>query len=309
MPTRGPHSADHPSYPTGLLIATVGGILLTLDVPLLRLAAADSWTATFVRGLFMFAAISAGWWWFMRRLDPSTPFINGRVGLLVAFTSMLASMMFIFAVHHTKAANVVFILALNPLFCALMAWLIFAERLPWQTWVAIAAAIGGVAIIVGDGVLHNTLFGDLLAIGVALCIAIAITAIRRTGKNLVTSLAAGSLLSALVASFFAAPLALSAESWMWLALNGLIIVPLATALSALAPRYIPAPEAAMFFLLEAVLVPVWIYLIFQEAPTQNVMIGGSIVVATLIGHSLWRLHASHGGTASGKRRHAQSAAE
>lgn len=309
MPRRGPHSAEHASYPTGLLIAAIGGILLTLDVPLLRLAAADSWTATFVRGLCMFAAISAGWWWFIRRRDPSMPFINGRVGLLVAFTSMLASIMFIFAVHHTKAANLVFILALNPLFCALMARLIFAERLPWQTWTAIAMAIVGVAIIVGDGVAENTLFGDLLAIGVALCIAIAITAIRRTDRNLVTSLAAGSLLSALVASFFAAPLALSAESWMWLALNGLLIVPLATALSALAPRYIPAPEAAMFFLLEAVLVPVWIYLIFKEAPTQNVMIGGTIVVATLVGHSLWRLHASQGGSASGKRRPAESAAE
>jgi drug/metabolite transporter (DMT)-like permease len=301
MPDRGQHHAGAASYPTGLLIATIGGILLTLDVPLLRLAAADSWSATFVRGLFMFVAISAGWWWFMRRHDPTMPFINGRVGLFVAFTSMLASMMFIFAVHHTKAANLVFILALNPLFCALMAWIIFAERLPWQTWAAIVVAIGGVAIIVGDGVANNTLFGDLLAIGVALCIAIAITAIRRTGRNLVTSLAAGSLLSALVASFFAAPLAMSAESWMWLALNGLIIVPLATALSALAPRYIPAPEAAMFFLLEAVLVPVWIYLIFKEAPTTNAMIGGSIVVATLVGHSLWRLYASPDGSASGRR--------
>jgi drug/metabolite transporter (DMT)-like permease len=237
------------------------------------------------------------------------PFINGKVGLFVAFTSMFASMMFIFAVHHTKAANVVFIMALNPLFCALMAWLIFAERLPWQTWTAIAMAIVGVGIIVGDGVTNNTLFGDLLAIGVALCIAIAITAIRRSGKNLVTSLAAGSLLSALVASFFAAPLALPAESWMWLALNGLIIVPLATALSALAPRYIPAPEAAMFFLLEAVLVPVWIYLIFKEAPTTNAMIGGTIVVGTLVGHSLWRLYASQGGSASGRRWPAGSPAE
>lgn len=307
MPYRGEDAAS--SYRTGLAVATLGGILLTFDLPLLRLADADSWTSTFVRGLFMFAAIAIGWWWFMRRKDPTLPFINGPVGLFVAFTSMLASLMFIAAVHYTKAANVVFILALNPLFCALMSWILFGDRLPWQTWLSIVVAIGGVGLIVGDGVAHNTLFGDVLAIGVALCIAIAITAIRRTGKNLVTSLAAGSLLSAIVASFFANPLALSWTSWMWLGLNGLIIVPVATALSAIAPRYLPAAEAAMFFLLEAVLVPIWVWLIFNELPTRNAAIGGFIVVATLLGHSLWRLSASRGQHSRSRRLPIESPAE
>ena len=45
----------------------------------------------------------------------------------------------------------------------------------------------------------------------------------------------------------------------------------------------------MFFLLETVLTPVWIWLIFGEVPTRAVMIGGTVVILTLLAHSLWRL--------------------
>ncbi len=286
----------------GLLIAATGGVLFTLDVPLLRLAGADSWTMIFVRGLFLFTAIALWWYFAIKRKDPSQPFINGGTGLFVALTNTLANLMFIAAVEHTKAANLVFILALNPMFCAVMSWAFLGERVPWQTWLAMLLAVVGVGIIVQDGLVEGTWFGDLLAIGVALCTAAALTAIRKTGKNVVTSLATGSLVSALFASLFAAPLALTGESWMWLALNGLVVIPVASALTAIAPRYLPAAEAAMFFLLEAVLVPIWVWLIFKELPSQNAMIGGFIVIATLLGHSLWRLSMSSAGPRPMRRR-------
>ena len=46
----------------------------------------------------------------------------------------------------------------------------------------------------------------------------------------------------------------------------------------------------MFYLLETVLAPVWVWMIFAEVPSRNSMIGGVIIIVALIAHSLWQLH-------------------
>ena len=67
-------------------------------------------------------------------------------------------------------------------------------------------------------------------------------------------------------------------------------MPLASGLIALGPRYLPAPEVAMFFLLELILTPFWMWLAFGELPTPQAFAGGALIFATLLGHSLWRLN-------------------
>ena len=279
----------------GVLLTGLGGLLFTFDIPLLRLAGGDQWTLIFGRGLLLFLAITAWWFLWYRMRGHKVPYINGWPGLIVACTNTLANVMFIAAVTRTTAANLVFILALVPILCALIARIVLGEKLhPW-TWIAVFLSFLGVTIIVGDGLTTGTAFGDSLALGVALMTAIALSVIRKTGKNVVTSLAVGSLASGLIASMWAAPLALSAVGWGWLGLNGLIVIPLASALIALGPRYLPAPEVAMFFLLDTVLTPIWIWAIFAELPTLVSLIGGSIVVVTLAAHSLWRFRTNEAG--------------
>jgi hypothetical protein len=77
----------------------------------------------------------------------------------------------------------------------------------------------------------------------------------------------------------------------WLALNGLIVIPVAFWCLATGPKYISGPEVAMFYLLETILAPVWMWLIFSEAPTRLGLIGGAIIVTALVAHSLWQLSA------------------
>ena len=67
------------------------------------------------------------------------------------------------------------------------------------------------------------------------------------------------------------------------------MLPVALALLTLGPRYIPAPEAAMLSLLETVLGPLWVWLVISEQPDESTIIGGAIVVGTLLVHSLWRM--------------------
>lgn len=282
---------------TGLLITTIGGLLFTLDLPLLRLALTDKWTLVCARGLFLFISISAVWYVVRRLKDTRVPYIAGGAGIAVALTNTLANITYIGSIVETNAANVVFIIALIPVITAALSRIFIGERVHPFTWLATLLSFVGVAIIVWDGIGEGKLLGDLLALISAICTAAAFTIIRASGKNVATSLAVGSLASAIIAALFftVSPAALlniasfGMPAWFWIALNGLLAIPLASTLIANGPRFLPSADVSMFFLLETVLTPVWIWMIFAEVPSRMVLVGGIIVIATLVAHSFWRL--------------------
>lgn len=287
MESRSPSSGG--GHRHGLFFTAVGAVLFTFDIPLIRLAASDKWTLIFARGLLLFLAMTVLWMIFQRGWRGGVSYISGPAGVIAAISSTLANLMFLRAVSETTAANLVFIIALNPVICALLSWFFLKERIYWQTALAIVMALIGVAIIVWNGISAGTGTGDILAFGVASCMAVTLTAARWSGKNIMTSLAVGALASACIAAFWAEPAALPTASWGWLALNALLVVPVAMALLIVGPRYLPAAEVAMFFLLELILTPLWMWLIFGELPTREAFIGGLLILATLLAHSVWRL--------------------
>jgi drug/metabolite transporter (DMT)-like permease len=288
-----PHTDN---IPKGIGLAGLGGLLYSLDIPLLRLSGAEQWTLIFARGVLMFAAISI--FWFLRNLRSGSrsPYIAGSAGLLVCFTSAIANITFIGSIHLAPSANIVIIVALVPLLTALTSWIGTGEKIAGWTWAAIAAAFLGIGLIVSESIEAGHFLGNALAFVAALCTAMAFTVSRASGKNVATSLAIGSALSASIALVFfgASPAAFSHMGLFWIALNGLIIVPLATSLMASGPRFMPSADVSMFFLLETVLAPVWIWFLFGESPSRTVLIGGAIVVVALLAHSAWRLLTSLG---------------
>ena len=75
--------------------------------------------------------------------------------------------------------------------------------------------------------------------------------------------------------------------------NDLIIVPLMCimcvaipfVLVTLAPRYITAAEVNLFFLLETIFGPLWVWLVIREQPSIETIIGGTIIIVTIAIHS------------------------
>lgn len=273
----------------GLAITAIGGFMMTFDAPLLRLVGTDPMTAIFWRGLFMFTAMLVFWLWLRYATGRRIAFINGRDGIIVGFMHALASIQFMVALHNTTVANLVFILALVPLFTALFSFFWLRERIDLPTRLAILMGIIGVGIIVMDGLAQGSLLGDSLALGCAVTLGMGLTFVRRSGKDLSLSPALGALIAAIAALPFAEQLWLTGHQWTFMMLNGLIVVPMASALLVTGPRFIPAPEVAMFFLLETVLAPVWVWLLIGEVPTRNSVLGGVVILSALILHSLYKL--------------------
>jgi len=57
----------------------------------------------------------------------------------------------------------------------------------------------------------------------------------------------------------------------------------------LAPRYITAAEVNLFFLLETILGPLWVWLVIHEQPSIETIIGGIVIIVTIAVHSILAL--------------------
>ena len=86
------------------------------------------------------------------------------------------------------------------------------------------------------------------------------------------------------------PMALQGNSWGWMLLYCLVVIPLAFILISIGPMRIPAAEVGMLMLLETAAGPLWIWLVLNEVPSTKALEGGSIVIGTLLIHGLirWR---------------------
>jgi drug/metabolite transporter (DMT)-like permease len=293
-------SAVQTDHSKGLLIAAIGGLALTFDIPLIRLADGDAWPILMFRsGLTFFATLAVV---LLLRAAGRTlpPLIPGRAGALVSVLYSIGSITFMLAVFNTATANLVFILAFNPMFAALLSWLFFGERPRPATLLAMAAMLFGVLIIVGEGISAGHFLGDMLAVTTALLLASAITVSRASGKDMGFTALISAVGPFLIAAAITWETGYRVEVPWWIVFNGVLVIPLSFFCLAAAPKYISGPEVAMFYLLETVLAPVWVWMIFAEAPSAATLAGGVILIVTLVLHSLWQLH-------DGRRRRAAQA--
>ncbi len=279
------------SHAKGLVITSLGVLLLTPDSLLIRLIGGDPWSLIFWRGLLLGFGLSLGLLLVHRGETWARCRAIGWAGLLTAVLVSMTTLCFIQALAHTTVANTLIIIAAAPIFAAIFSRLFLAEAVPLRTWLAIIAVLVGIAVLVSDSLSaadnESGVFGDLIAMLGAISFGAAFTVIRH-GKavSMVPATALSSFLSAAVALAVGPTLAMAPEAWPLLLLLALGLLPAATALITLGPRYLPAPEVSLLLLLETVLGPFWVWLVLDEEPSAWALLGGAIVLTTLALHAL-----------------------
>lgn len=279
-------AAHHIDHRKGILLAAAGVTVLSVDALLIRLAAVPALEVAFWRGLFIALSlvlvyrIRRSRWAWAALWEAGWP----AAALMLGFGLM--QLLFVEAISHTRVANAVVILSAAPLFAGAFSGVFLKEWVPPRTWLAIIVSIAGIMVVFGGSLGRDGRSGDLYALCGAVVIGATYTVLRRTpGLNRLAAVAGGGL----VCCLFAAALdgsGFPGERSMWvLALMGLVQMPLALVLMTEATRYLPAAEVSLFFIVEAILGPLWVWLILAEQPPGATLAGGIVVIATLVFHS------------------------
>ena len=269
----------------GILIVVAGVLLISFDALLVRLAGVDGWNVSFWRGLFMAMAMAP---FCLSRLVKAGGAIEDKKGIMLAALMIAcSSLTLVLAFTLTRAANAVVILSAAPLFAALFSRWFLYEKCPPRTWVAIAVCMGGVIWVMRGSIGGGDLTGDLLALVATLFIGGYFTVFRRYPQiSRSTVITTGGLLLALMALPLATPLVLPQVSYLWLAISGLVQMPLALLLMTVGTRFLPAAEVSLFLLLETILAPIWVWMVIGEVPPEATLAGGVLILVTLILHTV-----------------------
>jgi len=270
----------------GTLLAAAGVTVLSVDALLVRLAAAPVVDVAFWRGLLIAASLTLvyrvrrrGWPW-NALLEAGWP----AAALVGGFGVM--QLCFVGAVSNTRVANALVILSAAPLFAAAFSGIFLREWVPLRTWLAIITAVLGIVVVFGGSVELGSWLGDAIALGGAMTVGVTYTMLRRTpGLSRLAALAGGSLVCCLLVSPFAEPASLGARSMAVLAVMGLAAMPVAMTLMTSATRYLPAAEVSLFFTGEAILGTLWVWWFLDEQPPPLTLVGGAVVIITLVAHS------------------------
>ena len=287
--------ATRRDYWVGVGLTGLGALALSPDAMLFRLLDGPLWTSAFWRlllmglavGAFLFAMRGARLWGDMRGLGWALP--------VAAACIAISNLCFVFALSQTTIADTLAILATAPIFAAIFATLL-GERPPARTWFAAIAIAAGIAIIFDASFDANAWMGNLSAMTVAISIAIFFVIGRaKASSDMTPALALGAIFSSATAATMAfvigETLLPPSTDWTLLLFSGLIVLPISLTLITLGPRRLPAAEVGLLMLLETALGPVWGWLALGETPSQATLLGGGLIVGSLVLHGLdaWRV--------------------
>lgn len=274
----------------GLLLTITGGVALSFDVPLVRLGGGGLWETLALRSVSTFA-LGLIVWIAVWRLHPANRALKpGRAGLLAGLCYGLSTITFLGGVFNTATANVVFIVAFTPMLAALFGWLVLREQPSRATWVTMILMVLGVGLIVSGGLSAGDMLGNMSALATALLLAGAITIGRRSNADIGLVPLAATIIPAIVGLAMAEPSGFTAvPSPFWVLVDGLVTLPLAFWCLATGPKYLTGAEVGMCYLLETVLAPIWVWMIFGEEMHARTLLGGAILILSLVGHAAWQM--------------------
>ncbi len=276
------------SRPRGIALMLGAGLCWSLGGIIVRsLALIDVWEIVFWRAFFMVAFLAVLLLALRRRGAISSVRGIGVVGMLSGACLAAQIYFFILALSNTTAANTFVLMSLSPLFAALAGWLFLRERVAWHTWIAIAFALGGIAVMFGEGISNGRWLGNVFALCVPLGYACQIIFVRKVqgtrgqAPDLLPTVFIGGLMAMTPALFLGWPLEASARDMSLLALMGCVQLGLGCWLMTLAVRHLRAAEMGLLALTETLLAPLWVWLGVGEAPGVAALVGGALIIAAL----------------------------
>ena len=274
----------------GSLLAFVGVMFITPDSLFIRLSSIDTWELLFYRGAIPSVVILIALILFYKSNLIKVTLAMGLAGLFYALTFSITNITFIVSIQNTNVANTLVMIATAPMLSAILAAVFLKENPDKNTWIAILITFLAVVYIFFDSFKLGNFFGDIFGLITALGLAVGANIIRSVrDKDLVPAAVIGKFLVAIFALFFVDNLILQGRDNIIVPLMCIMCVGIPFVLVTIAPRFITAAEVNLFFLLETIIGPIWVWLVIKEQPSIETIYGGILIIMTIAVHSFYKL--------------------
>ena len=275
------------SQQKGSLLPFVGVMFITPDSLFIRLASIETWSLLFYRGAIPFITVLLSLLIIYKSNFFKIFLSTGYPGVAYSITFALTNITFIISIQNTNVANTLVMVALAPMLSAILGLIFLKENPERKTWIAIIITTLAAIYIFYDSIQIGNFLGDIFGLITALGLAVGAVIVRSAkNRNLVPSAVVGKLFVAIIAFFFVESFELSNKDLIIVPAMCILCVAIPFVLVTIAPRFITAAEVNLFFLLETILGPIWVWMVIKEQPTLETIQRGLIIILTIAIHSV-----------------------
>ena len=281
---------DH-RYPLGVGLLLASGLFLgTSGIAVRSIEAASSWqilffrSASFVIVVFVVLMIRRKG---RIREDLMQLRWDDAVLAVCLGTGFVA---YVFALRHTTVANALFVFSSAPFFAAVLGWIVLRERVDVFTWATIGVSMLGLVIMVAGGVSRGHYLGNAIAMWIPVSYAVSVVLVRRSPRvDMLPALCMAGIVATVLSSIFAENLQLTLHDLTISIYLGTFQLGAGFICLILGVRYVMAAQAGIIALIEPVSASLWAWLAVNETPEPSTLVGGGIILTTVIVHSVVRI--------------------
>ena len=218
------------------------------------------------------------------------------INRISAITSVLYAallILFVLATKLTTAANAIFLQYTAPVYVLILEPLFYKEKFRGRDFATVAACLVGMSLFFVGKLRPEDVSGNVLALASGVCFALFFLLLRHSkarNVNRASSAIYGNLISVLIcapAFFGAVQRGISPRDFACIAYLGIVQIGIAYVLFTLAmARGVRSLDAGIIGYVEPVLNPVWVFLFIGERPGVWAIVGGAIIIASVVMHTL-----------------------
>mgnify|MGYP001218519585 FL=1 len=277
----------------GSLLAFIAVMLITPDSIFIRLSNIETWGMLFYRGAIPFVVVLIGLIFFYKNNLLKALLGMGYPGIFYVISFSICNITFLISIQNTNVANTLVMIAMAPMLSAILGSIFLKEVPDQKTWIAIIITLISVTYIFYDSIEMGNFYGDLFGLITAFGLACnAVIARFAKNRDLVPSAVIGKLCVAIFAFLFVDSFSLVGKDLIIVPLMCVMCVAIPFVLVTIAPRFIPAEEVNLFFLLETIIGPFWVWMVIKEQPSIETIQGGLVIILTIAIHSYLKLKKS-----------------
>lgn len=251
----------------GMLIKMVGGHPLAI-----------SGARSGIAAIFMFAYM---------RFKPQK--LNKTMILAALFYTMTV-VGFVVANKLTTAANAILLQYISPVWVAIFARIFLKDKLRRSDFIAIVIMLCGLVLFFLEDLTSNMMLGNIVAIGTSFSFAAFFIAIKSLKhEEMIWPVIYGNALTFFIGLPFFTMALVTTTSLSGLLLLGIFQIGLAYIIYSKSMPHLSALDAILIPIIEPLLSPVWVFFLMGELPSVLSIIGGTIVITSVVGRSYYRI--------------------
>ena len=269
----------------GALCLSFGGLIVK------SFEGANLWQILFWRQFF-FAIIVVLYLFFSYRKNFFKSFYkSGLPGFIAGLFLSVGFAAYVFSMYTTTVANTNFIITTETIFLAIFGYFFLKEKINLITFISIILGMSGVLLIVGSSLSVQSseqILGNIVAFVMPISFAILVIIIRKyPNVDMVPSQFTAGIAAAIIGFFIAGKLSISPHDLFLAFLAGFFQIGFGFILITIGSQTTPAAIVGVLMLTESVFGPLWAWLFINEVPPISVLMGGGIIIFSILLQSFY----------------------